>query len=85
MAYQIYFADLTEQNQSLVLALLRLKEESGKLEPSEVELLAELREEAALLPQSAFAEAPPPPVRQRQGGRPSFSRRGYRSDGPLGN
>ncbi len=76
MAYQVYFADLTEENQSLVVTLLRLKEESGKLEPSEEELLTKLREEAAALPQSAFADAPPPPTPQRQGQRRSFSRRG---------
>ena len=76
MAYQVYFADLTEENHSLVLALLRLKEESGKLEPSEVEFLAKLREEAAALPQSIFPEPPPQPVQQRQGQRRSFSRRG---------
>ena len=76
MAYQVYFADLTEENQSLVVTLLRLKEESGKLEPSEEELLAKLREEAAALPQSAFADTPPPPTPQRQGQRRSFSRRG---------
>ena len=75
MAYQVYFADLTEDNQSLVITLLRLKEESGKLEPSEEELLAKLREEAAALPQSAFADAPPP-MPQRQGQRRSFPRRG---------
>ena len=78
MAYQVYFADLTEENQSLVVTLLRLKEESGKLEPSEEELLVKLREEAAALPQSAFADAPPTPMPQRQGQgqRRSFSRRG---------
>ena len=76
MAYQVYFADLTEENQALVLTLLRLKEESGRLEPGEEELLAKMREEAALLPQSAFADAPPPPMPQRQGQRRSFSRRG---------
>ncbi len=76
MAYQVYFADLTEENRSLVLTLLRLKEESGKLEPSEEELLAKLREEAAALPQSPFAEAPPQQQQQRQGQRRSFSRRG---------
>ncbi len=75
MAYQVYFADLTEENKALVLTLLRLKEESGRLEPGEEELLAKLREEAALLPQSAFAEVPAPPP-QRQGGRRSFPRRG---------
>ena len=75
MAYQVYFADLTEENKALTLTLLRLKEESGKLEPGEQELLAKMREEAALLPQSDFAEAPPP-LPQRQTGRRSFSRRG---------
>lgn len=76
MAYQIYFADLTEENQALVLTLLRLKEESGRLEPGEEELLAKMREEAALPPQSEFSEMRAP-FPQRQGGRPSFSRRGY--------
>ncbi len=76
MAYQVYFADLTEENQSLVVTLLRLKEDSGKLEPSEEELLTKLREEAAALPESAFADAPPTPMPQRQGQRRSFSRRG---------
>ena len=76
MAYQVYFADLTEENRALVLTLLRLKEESGKLEPGEEELLAKLRAEAALLPQSEFAEAPPPQTPQRQGQRRSFPRRG---------
>ena len=74
MAYQIYFADLTEENRALVLTLLRLKEESGKLEPGEEELLAKMREEAALLPQSEFSEVREP-FTQRQG-RPSISRRG---------
>ena len=76
MAYQIYFADLTEENRALVLTLLRLKEESGRLEPGEEELLAKMREEAALLPQSAFPEVPPP-LPQRQGARQSSSRRRY--------
>ncbi len=75
MAYQVYFADLTEENRALVLTLLRLKEESGRLEPGEEELLAKMREEAALLPQSEFADAPAP-IPQRQGQRRSFSRRG---------
>ena len=75
MAYQVYFADLTEENKALILTLLRLKEESGRLEPGEEELLAKMREEAALLPQSPFSEvqAPAPP---RQSGRRSFPRRG---------
>ena len=75
MPHQIYFADLTEENQALVLTVLRLKEESGRLEPGEEELLAKMREDAALLPQSEFSEMHAP-FPQRQGGRPSFSRRG---------
>ena len=74
MAYQVYFADLTEENKSLVLSLLRLKEESGKLEPDEEQLLATLREAAALLPQSEYEVPPPPPMRQG-GGRRFASRR----------
>ena len=76
MAYQVYFADLTEENQALIFALLRLKEESGKLEPAEEELLAKIRQEALLVPQAEFSEirAPAPPP--RQAGRRSFSRRG---------
>ena len=84
MAYQIYFADLTEENQALVLTLRRLKEESGRLEPGEEELLAKMREEAALLPQSAFPELAPP-LPPRQGGQQSSSRRGYGNGRPLGN
>ena len=74
MAYQIYFADLTEENRALVLTLLRLKEESGRLEPGEEELLAKMREEAALLPRSAFPEVPSP-LPQRQVARQSSRRR----------
>ena len=39
MSYQIYFADLKEENRALVLTLLRLKAEGGPLEPGEAELL----------------------------------------------
>ena len=74
MAYQIYFADLTEENRALVLTLLRLKEESERLEPGEEELLAKVREEAAQLPQSKFSEVSEPSTQRQQ--RPSFSRRG---------
>ena len=69
MAYQIYFADLTEENRALVLTLLRLKEESGRLEHGEEKLLAKMREEAALLPQSEFSEVReliPPHQRRRR-------------------
>ena len=43
MAYQVYFADLTEENRGLVLAILKLKEEADTLEPGEAEVLYELR------------------------------------------
>ena len=43
MAYQVYFADLTEESRALMLTLLRLKAEGGTLEPGEAELLAQLR------------------------------------------
>ena len=43
MAYQVYFADLTEENRALVLTLLRLKDEAGTLKPEEAELLLRLR------------------------------------------
>ena len=77
MAYQVYFGNLTEENQALVLTLLRLKEESGKLEPGEAELLTTLRGSAEPLP----PPPPPPPespVRQpqRHGQRRPFPRRG---------
>ena len=77
MAYQVYFADLTEENKALILTLLRLKEESGRLEPGEEELLAKMREEAALVPQSPFTEPESrAPFPQRQAGRRPFARRG---------
>lgn len=43
MGYQVYFADMAEENSSLILTLLRLKEEAGRIEPSEKELLMRLR------------------------------------------
>ncbi|MBM3939897.1 MAG: hypothetical protein FJ318_03190 [SAR202 cluster bacterium] len=43
MAYQIYFADLRDENQALLLTLLRLKEEAGRLEPEEAALLSTMR------------------------------------------
>jgi hypothetical protein len=42
MSYQVYFADLTEENKSLILTLLRLKAESGRMEPNEREMLTRL-------------------------------------------
>ncbi len=43
MAYQVFFADLAEENRALILTLLRLKDEAGTLEPAEAELLLKLR------------------------------------------
>ena len=43
MSYQVHFANLAEENQSLTLALLRMKEDSGALEPNEAELLLQIR------------------------------------------
>jgi len=52
MAYQVYFANMAEENQSLLLAVLRLKEEVAsvpgwptiqKLQADETELLMRLR------------------------------------------
>ena len=84
MAYQVYFGDLTEENRALILTLLRLKEESGRLEPGEAELLTTLRGSAEPLP------PPPPesPVQQppRHGQRRPYPRRGTGNGrGLLGN
>lgn len=75
MAYQVYFGDLTEENQALVLALLKFKEETESLEPGEAELLYALR--------GSSTPTPIPPEdqgsRHRQpggGGRPGGGRRG---------
>ena len=43
MAYQVYFGTLVEENQALILALLKLKEETNTLEPNEAEMLYALR------------------------------------------
>lgn len=43
MSYQVYFTDFTEENNSLIIAILRLKEEAGKLEPEEMEMLTSVR------------------------------------------
>ena len=43
MAYGVYFANLTEENSALLLTLLRLKKEAGRLEAGEEELLAQMR------------------------------------------
>ena len=33
MAYQVYFAELSEENKALTMTLLRFKEEAGTIEP----------------------------------------------------
>jgi hypothetical protein len=80
MAYQVYFADLTEENRGLVLAILKLKEEADTLEPGEADVLYELR--------GSRTPAPIPPEesspRQRngnQGGGQGSSQGGGQSGG----
>ena len=63
MAYQVYFADLTEENQGLLLAVLKIKEENGTLEPDEAQLLYGIR--------GSETPAPLPPEEQQQRHRPS--------------
>jgi|SaaInl4_100m_RNA_FD_contig_31_2414976_length_541_multi_4_in_0_out_0_2 hypothetical protein len=64
MAYQVYFGELAEENQALLLAILKLKEESDSLEEGEAELLYGLR--------GSSTPTPLPPEeqqsRQRAGG-----------------
>ena len=55
MSYGVYFADLTEENDSLLLTLLRLKKEEGRLEQGEEELLAQMRGRAASGPAAGRA------------------------------
>ena len=64
MSYQVYFADLAEENRALVLTLLKLKEEAGELEPDEAELLYKLRGSSTPTPYPPMEEPP----RQRPGG-----------------
>ena len=79
MAYQVYFGELAEENQALVLTILKLKEEAEALEPGEAELLYSLR--------GSWTPLVPPPEehapRQRSGGggggRRGSGRRGQRS------
>lgn len=74
MSYDVYFGSLAEENRSLLLTLLRLKEEAGKLEPEEKELLAQVRggqEPAATSAQTPSRRVPPPPGRRRPTEEPS--------------
>ena len=58
MSYDVYFANLTEENKSLLLTLLRLKEEAGMLEQEERALLAQFRGQAPA-PSDRKNSAPP--------------------------
>ena len=90
MAYQVYFGDLTEENQALMLAVLKFKEAADALEPGEADVLYAIR--------GSSTPTPIPPeesgARFRQGGnsggsggggagggRRGGSRRGGRRDG----
>lgn len=63
MAYQVYFAELEEENKALMLTILKLKEEADALEPGEAELLFSLRGTS-----TPTALPPEEPSRQRSGG-----------------
>ncbi len=77
MAYQVYFADLTEENQGLLLAVLKLKEEAGTLEPDEAQVLYAIR--GSDTPTPLPPEEQPQRHRQNNGGRRGSSRRGPRN------
>jgi hypothetical protein len=64
MAYQVYFAELAEENKALMLTILKLKEESDALEPGEAELLYTLRGSSTPTPLPPEEQ----PSRQRTGG-----------------
>ncbi len=82
MSYQVYFGDLTEENRALFLTLLKLKEEAGKLEEGEAELLYSLRGSST---PSSYPPLEDPQQQPRQsksgGGRRSSSRRGSNNNG----
>ncbi len=75
MSYQVYFGDLTEENQALVLTLLKLKEEAGQLEPGEAELLFSMRGTSAPSSYPPLEDPDYRPTRQ-SGGRRSPRRGG---------
>ena len=82
MAYQVHFASLAEENQSLTLALLRMKEDSGTLAPDEAALLLQIRGPA---PPGGYRYEEPEPEwggeQQHQRRRPPRRRPGPR--GPM--
>ena len=80
MAYQVYFADLTEENEGLLLAVLKLKEEAGTLEPDEAQLLYGIR--GSETPTPLPPEEQPQRQRQNSGGGGGGGRRGPSRRGP---
>jgi hypothetical protein len=72
MSYQVYFTDFTEENNSLLIAILRLKEEAGKLEPEELEMLTSFRGNLPPMPE-------PPPASRRSSGSGGSGRRRTRN------
>ena len=62
MGYGVYITDYTEENCSMLLALLRIKEQEGKLTPEEGELLARIRNREAVLEN----DSPVPRPRRRR-------------------
>jgi hypothetical protein len=77
MSYQVYFANLAEENAALTVALLRLKEETNRLAPDEAQLLYALRG-------SETPTAMPPVDEQAQAGPGSSGGRRSRGGGGGG-
>ncbi len=76
MSYQVYFADLSEENRGLTMTLLRLKEEAGEIEPDEAKILEELR--GSPTPWPAIPDEPQPRQHFNRSGGGGGGRRGPR-------
>jgi hypothetical protein len=76
MSYQVYFANLAEENAALTVALLRLKEETDRLETGEAQLLYALR--------GSETPIPMPPVDEQAQAGPGSSGRRPRGGGSSG-
>ena len=76
MAYQVYFGELKEENQALMLTILKLKEEADALEPGEAEMLYALR--------GSSTPTPLPPEEQSSRQRPGGGGGGRRGSGRRG-
>jgi hypothetical protein len=76
MSYQVYFANLAEENAALTVALLRLKEETGRLAADEAQLLYTLR--------GSEMPTPMPPVDEQAQAGPGASARRTRGGGGGG-